>query len=194
MSSLEARIRQLEEDLGADPPRISAYHDLPFAVFAYDPAEEYAARGEIERLATRLEHRGRQVRFISLARLVWQAIRETEGVPAIAQLERELGFGRAQETVGTLLSDPDFMPLADQVAAQARDLDPERSVLFLVRAAALAPALYRCARLLDELHGRTMVPAILFYPGTAEEGTALRFMNMEERGQAGAYNYRVKIY
>jgi hypothetical protein len=39
-----------------------------------------------------------------------------------------------------------------------------------------------------------MVPMILFYPGTAEGRTDLRFMNLPERANIGAYNYRVKIY
>ena len=32
MSSLSDRIKVLEDDLKADPPRISVYHDLPFAI------------------------------------------------------------------------------------------------------------------------------------------------------------------
>jgi hypothetical protein len=39
-----------------------------------------------------------------------------------------------------------------------------------------------------------MVPIVLFYPGTAEGRTDLRFMGMQERANLGAYNYRVKIY
>jgi hypothetical protein len=47
---------------------------------------------------------------------------------------------------------------------------------------------------LDGMHGRTMVPIVLFYPGTAEGKTDLRFMDMQERANLGTYNYRVKIY
>ena len=45
MSSLKNRIELLENDLKADPPRISVYHDLPFAIFRYDPEEEWKLRG-----------------------------------------------------------------------------------------------------------------------------------------------------
>jgi hypothetical protein len=65
---------------------------------------------------------------------------------------------------------------------------------FLVRVAALGPAIYRCAKLLDEMHGRTMVPIILFYPGKSDGESNLRFLDLPEREQTGAYNYRVKIY
>ncbi|RLB13821.1 MAG: hypothetical protein DRG63_09605 [Deltaproteobacteria bacterium] len=63
-----------------------------------------------------------------------------------------------------------------------------------MRAGVLAPSIYRCSTLLDQMHGRTMVPIILFYPGSVEGGADLRFMNMEDRANLGAYNYRVKIY
>lgn len=39
-----------------------------------------------------------------------------------------------------------------------------------------------------------MVPMILFYPGTLDGESRLRFMDLPERQQTGAYNYRVRIY
>ena len=41
MLSLKERIDLLERDLTAVPPRISVYHDLPFAILRYDPDEEW---------------------------------------------------------------------------------------------------------------------------------------------------------
>ena len=75
-----------------------------------------------------------------------------------------------------------------------RNLNPEKDLVFLARAGALAPSILRCSTLLDRMHGRTMVPIVLFYPGTAEGRTDLRFMAMQERANLGTYNYRVKIY
>ena len=89
MSSLDERIDQLERDVLAEPPRISAYHDLPFAVLRYDPADEFPARKNFPLFATRLRNAGRRVHVISVARLLWQAIHETEGVPAIAEEEQQ---------------------------------------------------------------------------------------------------------
>ncbi|GIW91563.1 MAG: hypothetical protein KatS3mg109_1995 [Pirellulaceae bacterium] len=125
MSSLEQRMRSLEKDLLASPPRISAYHDLPFAIFRYDPEEEFPARKYIQLLATRLANAGRRVHPISIARLLWRAIRETEGLAAIAQEERQFGFPRAQRTVSTILSDEAFLPLPDQLQERVRALDPD---------------------------------------------------------------------
>jgi hypothetical protein len=48
VSSLSADIRRLEEDLTATPARISAYHDLPFAILRYDAEEEWDLRREAE--------------------------------------------------------------------------------------------------------------------------------------------------
>ena len=48
MSSLKQRIELLETDLQAVPPRISVYHDLPFAILRYDPTEEWALRREVQ--------------------------------------------------------------------------------------------------------------------------------------------------
>jgi len=41
VSSLKESIELLETDLRAIPPRISVYHDLPFAILRYDPTEEW---------------------------------------------------------------------------------------------------------------------------------------------------------
>ena len=194
MSSLEQRISELERDLLASPPRISAYHDLPFAILRYDSACEFSARKHIQLLATRLQNAGRRVHPISIARLLWHAIEETEGVEAIVEEEQQLGFSRSQQSVSTLLSDDSFLPLPGQLQDRMQALDPQRDIVFLVRVAALAPAIYRSAKLLDEMHGRTMVPIILFYPGTLDGENSLRFMDLSEREQTGAYNYRVKIY
>ena len=46
--------------------------------------------------------------------------------------------------------------------------------------------------LLDEMKGKTQVPTVLFYPGSIEGTTGLRFMNLKDRDALG--NYRVKIY
>ena len=96
--------------------------------------------------------------------------------------------------MSTLLSDDAFLPLPDQIEQRMKGLDPQTDVVFLVRVASLAPAIYRSAKLLDAMHGRTMVPILLFYPGTLDGENSLRFMDLSEREQTGAYNYRVKIY
>src|SRR5829696_9484784 len=189
MSSLSTDIRRLEEDLTANPIRISAYHDLPFAILRYDAEEEWDLRREARRLAVRLGNVGKRVHTISLANLLWEAIEDCEGLEAVVELERERGFEVAQQQVTTYLSDPDWRPLPDLLAEYLEPLDPERDIAFLVRGSAMAPAIYHMSRLLDEMQGRTQVTTILFYPGTLDGTTGLRFMGLKSREAMG--NYRV---
>jgi hypothetical protein len=191
-SSLRDSIRTLEEDLTVRPMRISAYHDLPFAILRYDPEEEWSLRREVKYLATRLHNAGKQVHTVSLAELVWEAIDDAEGLKAVVELERERGFVAAQDQVTTYLSDPDWSPLPEMLRDRLEHLDPKIDVAFLLRATTMAPAIYHMSSLLDKMQGRTKVPTVLFYPGTLEGTTGLRFMRLDNRESTG--NYRVKIY
>ncbi|HOQ48035.1 MAG: BREX protein BrxB domain-containing protein [Thermogutta sp.] len=192
MSSLAQRLELLEEDLKADPPRISAYHDLPFAIFRYDPAEEWTLRREARLMATRLEQSGKRVAIIPMSSFLWKAIEESEGIDPVVDLEKERGFVAAQEQVTTYLSDRDWCPLARLVADRLEQLSRNADIAFLTRAGAMAPGIYHMSKLLDEMKGKTRLTMILFYPGSIEGTTGLRFMAIKDRDALG--NYRVKIY
>ncbi len=192
MFSLKDRIELLEQDLLAVPPRISVYHDLPFAILRYDPSEEWDLRREIKLLETRLEATGKEVHIIPMSEFLWKAIEETEGLDAVVELERERGYLTAQEQVTTYLSDRDWRPLADLLAERLKEYDPVKTIAFLTRVAAMAPGIYHVSKLLDQMQGKTRVTTILFYPGSIEGTTGLRFMDLKDREALG--NYRVKIY
>lgn len=192
MSSLKDKVNSLGADLLAEPMRISAYHDLPFAILRYDPAEEWSLRREARLLATRLENAGKRVHTISLADLLWRAIDEAEELEAVVELERVRGFESAQRQVATYLTDPNWVPLPGLVEEALDPLEAGRDVVFLVRAGAMGPDIYHMSRLLDEMQGKTRVPTVLFYPGTIEGTTGLKFMGLSSREVTG--NYRVKIY
>lgn len=192
MLSLKERIDLLENDLKADPPRISVYHDLPFAILRYDPQEEWILRREVRFLSTRLKSAGKEVVTISLAQLLWEIIESAEGLDAIVELERRQGFEKAQAQITTYLSDENWFLLPKHLAEKMNAFDPKKTIVFLTRAASLSPAIYHLSKLLDEMQGQTKVPAILFYPGSLEGATGLRFMGMKDRDSLG--NYRVKIY
>jgi hypothetical protein len=192
VSSLKERIELLETDLRAVPPRISVYHDLPFAILRYDPTEEWTLRREARLLATRLEETGKDVHVIPLSDLLWQSIADTEGLEAIVELERDRGYLAAQEQVTTYLSDRDWRPLADLLARRLASCDPATSIAFLTRVAVMSPGIYHMSKLLDQMQGKTRVTTILFYPGSIEGTTGLRFMDLKDREALG--NYRVKIY
>jgi len=192
MSSLKNRIELLENDLKAVPPRISVYHDLPFAILRYDPNEEWELRREVNWLATRLGNAGKEAHVIPVSDFLWKAIDETEGMDVVVGMERDEGFLRAQQQVTTYLSDRDFRPLARMLAERLAPLDAKKSIAFLTRVAAMSPGIYQMSKLLDEMKGKTRVTTILCYPGSLAGTTELRFMDLRDREALG--NYRVKIY
>lgn len=192
MSSLKSRIELLETDLKASPPRISVYHDLPFAILRYNPDEEWELRREINWLATRLENVGKEVHNIAMSEFLWKAIDESEGMEAVVDLEKQEGYRRAQDQVTTYLADKDFRPLSEMLKERLAPLDLSKSIAFLTRVAVMSPGLYHMSKLLDEMKGKTRVTTILCYPGSLEGSTELRFMDLRDRDALG--NYRVKIY
>jgi hypothetical protein len=198
MSSLKGSIAPLESDLKAAPPRISVYHDLPFAIMRYDPTDEWELRREIKLLATRLEAVGKEVHIIPMSELLWSALDKVhkkdddEGLAALIELEKERGYLEAQQQVTTYLSSKVWIPLWDLLAERLASISPENSVAFLTRVAAMSPGIFHMSMLLDKMHGKTKVATILFYPGSIEGTTGLRFMDLKDRDALG--NYRVKIY
>jgi hypothetical protein len=198
MSSLKERIELLESDLKAVPARISVYHDLPFAILRYDPTDEWELRREVKRLATRLEAAGKDVHIIPMSELLWSTLEQVhqkdddEGLEAIIALEKDRGYVEAQQQVTTYMSNPVWVPLWDVLKARLSAVSPQNSVVFLTRAAAMSPGIFHMSMLLDKMQGKTRVATILFYPGSIEGTTALRFMELKDRDALG--NYRVKIY
>ncbi|MBK9165939.1 MAG: DUF1788 domain-containing protein [Bryobacterales bacterium] len=198
MSSLKDSIALLESDLKALPPRISVYHDLPFAILRYDPTAEWDLRREIRLLETRLLGVGKEVHIIPMSDLLWSALErvhekdDDEGLEAVIELEKQRGFVEAQQQLTTYLSSKVWVPLWDLLAERLALLDPRNSVVFLTRVAAMSPGIFHMSMLLDKMHGKTKVTTILFYPGSIEGTTGLRFMDLKDRDALG--NYRVKIY
>jgi hypothetical protein len=198
MSSLRDSIAPLESDLKAVPPRINVYHDLPFAIMRYDPTDEWELRRETKLLATRLEAVGKEVHIISMSELLWSALEKVhqkdddEGLEAVIELEKERGYVEAQQQVATYLSSRVWIPVWDLLAERLASISPENSVVFLTRVAAMSPGIFHMSMLLDKMHGKSNVATILFYPGSIEGTTGLRFMDLKDRDALG--NYRVKIY
>ena len=198
MSSLKDSIALLESDLKAVPSRINVYHDLPFAIVRYDPTDEWELRREIKLLATRLEAVGKEVHDIPMSELLWSALEQVhqkdddEGLEAIISLEKDRGYVEAQQQVTTYLSSQVWLPLWDLLVQRLASLNPDNSVVFLTRVAAMSPGIFHMSMLLDKMQGRSKMATILFYPGSIEGTTGLRFMDLKERDALG--NYRVKIY
>jgi hypothetical protein len=187
----ERLTRQLEPLLKLPDPRqqISAYHDMPYAIFRYPPEEEFPLHQEITLLRTRLEQIGKRVTVISLAECLSEAL-EAEGMgpEALVDAEKSVGLDATVETVFQILSE--YQPLDELVARRIpQDADPQRDVVFVVRAGALFP-MYRTSALLEQLKGKVHVPAVLFYPGELDGAAGLRFMGVLD----AEHNYRPKIF
>ena len=190
MSDVEDRIKQVLEpvlELPDPRTRIGSYHDMPYAIFRYDPEEEFALRGQVGLLQTRLELRGKRVTRISLAECLDVAMRSQRPLEEWFAAEREMGDETVVETVHAVLSD--YTPLVELVAERMpTDPDPLHDIVFILRTGALFPV-YRTFSLLEQLKGRVHVPTILFYPGDLEGASGLRFMGVLD----AEHNYRPKI-
>lgn len=192
MSDLERRLKQdLEPILElSDPrPRISAYHDMPYALFRYDPEDEFLLRQQVKLLETRLEQKGKHIHRISLAQCLDAAMRLQRPLSDWFTAERELGTETVVETVHAVLSEGESS-LVDLVAAQLpAEGDPLRDIVFILRTGALFPV-YRTFSLLEQLKGRVQVPTVLYYPGDLDGAAGLRFMGVLD----AEHNYRPKIF
>lgn len=192
MSYLEQRLKQTLEPILELPdprPRISAYHDMPYALFRYDPEDEFILRQQVTLLETRLTQKGKRVRRISLAECLEAAMRLQRPLSEWFDAERELGTETVVETVHAVLSGED-PSLVDLVACQLpAEGDPSHDIVFILRTGALFPV-YRTFSLLEQLKGRVHVPTVLFYPGDLDGAAGLRFMGVLD----AEHNYRPKIF
>lgn len=192
MSDLERRLRQtLEPILELPDPRqrISAYHDMPYALFRYDPEDEFFLRQQVTLLATRLSQKGKRIRRISLAQCLETAMGLQRPLKEWFDVERELGTETVIETVHAVLAGGD-PSLVDLVASQLpQEGDPLYDIVFILRTGALFPV-YRTFSLLEQLKGRVHLPTVLFYPGSLDGAAGLRFMGALD----AEHNYRPKIF
>lgn len=191
MSDLEHRLkRNLEPVLALPDPRerISAYHDMPYAIFHYEPDDEFDLRRQVTLLETRLIQKGKRVKRISLAECLDEAMGSQRPLRDWFAAERDQGTDTIVETIHSVLSE--YAPLVDLVAARMPDEpNPLHDIVFIVRTGALFPV-YRTFSLLEQLKGRVSVPTILFYPGDLDGAAGLRFMGV----LAAEHNYRPKIF
>ena len=188
MLSLKDRIELLERDLKSTPPAFTMSRELPFAIFRYDPNHtgegEWKIRREVNYLATK-------VHVLALSTLFWKSIEESEGLEAIVELEKQRGYVVAEQQVNTYLSDSDWRPLTQLLAAETANLDPGQDIMFMTRAAVFAPAAYRISILLEQIKGKVKIPSVLFYPGTWSG--SLNFLGLRQ-DEEPLGSYRVKIY
>lgn len=173
-----------------DPrPKVSAYHNLPYAIFPYDAEDELDVRKEVAQLRTRLEQAGKRVTTISLADCMMAALASQDiTAEMLAQAETATGADALIDTLAHVLSTA--APLDAIVAARVpKDAAAERDVVFLTRAGALFP-FYRTSALLERMMGSVQVPAVLFFPGRRDGPAGLSFMGVLDAD----HHYRARIF
>jgi hypothetical protein len=187
---LQRLTEKLEPLLAMNDPRksISAYHDMPYAIFRYPPEDEFAVRKELSLLRTRLEHRGKRITTISLAECLRAALTAEGAVERLFEAERTVGLTQAVDTVHEILNS--YQPLDELVLQRMpADASPTRNIFFLVRAGALFPT-YRTSTLLEQIKGRVEIPGVLFFPGDLDGAAGLQFMGLLD----AEHNYRPMIF
>jgi hypothetical protein len=191
MNMFEARLRaDLEPVLSLPDPRdrISAYHDMPYALFHYDPEEEFDLRQQLSLLQTRLEQKSKRVIRISLAECLSAALESQRDLQDWFDIERSVGAEDTIQTITNVLES--YAPLVELVADRMpADPDPKSDVVLINRTGALFPV-YRTFSLLEQLKGRVIAPTVLFYPGKLDGASGLRFMGVLD----AEHNYRPKIF
>ena len=173
-----------------DPrPKISAYNNMPYAIFRYPPEDEFEVRTEVTMLQTRLEQVGKKITRISLAECMAAALAaEDITYSELAEQEKSIGLEKSVETINSILSD--YQPLDRLVLERMPPSpDPTRDIVFITRAGALFPV-YRTSSLLEQMMGTIQIPAVLFYPGIMDGAAGLRFMGILD----AEHNYRPKIF
>ena len=187
--------KRMKEDLEpvlqlTDPrPKISAYDNMPYAIFRYPPEDEFEVRAEITLLQTRLEQAGKKVTRISLAECMGAALTaEGHTWSELAELEKSLGLEPVIDTVHNILSES--QPLDRLVLERMPPKpDPTVDIVYITRAGAHFPV-YRTSSLLEQLMGTIQIPAVLFYPGQLDGAAGLKFMGILD----AEHNYRPKIF
>ena len=191
MSDLEHRLKHdLEPVLGLPDPRerISSYHDMPYALFRYDPEDELLLRREVTNLEKRLRLKVKNVTRISLSECLDEALRTQHTPSEWFDAERDQGAATIVETVHAVLSESPL--LVDLVVAKMPEApDPRRDIVFILRTGSLFP-MYRMSALLEQAKGQITVPTVLFYPGTLDGAAGLKFMGVLDSDP----NYRPKIF
>ena len=191
MSDWKERLTgKLEPLLLKDDPRqsISAYHDMPYAVFRYPPEDEFLVRKEVTLLKTRLEQRGKRVTIISLAERMRIALEAEAETSELIDAEKAVGMRQAIDTVHEIISE--YRRLDELVVeCMPEEREPLKDIVFIIRAGALFP-MYRTSSLLEQLKGRVDVPSVLFFPGEADGAAGLRFMGVLD----AEHNYRPMVF
>lgn len=175
---LDTRLGVLREAILGGAAFLSAFREMPFAIFVHSPAEEFTLRRKLQLLFAELQRASLEPVHLSLAELAKESVdraqQEDGGWQRIYEGERKRRSTKAAvQTVRYALQTA--APLADLVVERLEDANPDRTVTFLGRIGALYPA-YRAQALLAALAGRIKVPVVLLFPGRRSTDGGIEFL------------------
>ena len=133
MSEFRDRLKAILEPILASPdprPALSAYHDMPYAIFHYPPNAEFDLRQQLTLLRTRLEQAGKRVTTISLAECLHTAL-EAEGMGTDVSRRRQRQNALLPMPSASQKPSP-LSPLASWRAMIERHSDADRHLRFRV--------------------------------------------------------------
>ncbi len=147
-------------------------NEIAFYIFDYPPKEELAVRQHVARLVDRLKGAPQDIRpaSVNLFRLVIDFLKELGFLDMCFRLQRDRGNRLLLEALEGPLA-PERV--AGRLASVAR---PDRYNLILIHGVGSAYPLLRTHELLAALHQlMDQIPAVLFFPGTYEDGSLQLF-------------------
>lgn len=201
---LQEAFAALRRDLiHEDGPRISTMRNYRFAIVQYEPSDELALRGEVQRLSADVVANGWMVLSLNLQKLLLDRVRAQgdEWVQRVMQMEERMagieparGLNYLKSKLTPLIEGPDGIAAdCSRIICAHADRHPEtvdRTLALIGRAGALYP-FFRSSALLRHLDGRTRnVPVVLLYPGERRGPTGLSFMGILNPDN----DYRPRIY
>ena len=201
-SSLESSMAALRRDVLAN--NLSTMRNYHFAIFRYDPREEFKLRSQVRRLSDELKGKGWNVLSISLQQLLIKRLKEEEPrvIQSIIRTEKCLYQGDPERALNDLKHKiahyyvegvdgiaRDVIALVEKFAQQYPD-SCNRTLIFIGRTGALYP-FFRSSVLLKHIDGKTRnIPMVLLYPGERKDTSALSFMGEVSTDR----DYRPRIY
>ena len=204
-TTLSKRLNELKLDLlNPSGPNISTNRSYPFALFRYDPDEEFIMREKLSEMIAELRMKGWNILNVDLFDTLIRFLeKEEEGelIEALIDEEQLLYKSHNKEysyplnalnnSLDGYFKDQDAFPeeVLKKIREEARQGNDQKSVIFLSRIGALYP-FYRTSALLRYLDTGIRIPTIVLYPGISQGKYYLSFM-----GEMSAdRDYRPRIY
>lgn len=172
MYSLDSAFDELLQKI-RDPGSLNPARSDPIFYFAYPPELMLELKKNLPRWTSKLREAGFEVRRVSLADILWQAVDDSGRWDLWLELETGADADQINEAVRDVLRQGDG--LAERLI-QVVEAAPEGAVVLLTEAELLHPY-FRTRTIESRLHDRVKTPVIIFYPGRRSGQYGLHFLD-----------------